>query len=165
MQMLTLHRLLADELEEVYRAELIVQEALPRMEKGAANDDLKKVFTEEADKITEQLKRLELVFSKIAESPRGGRAKSMKTLLSEFEDRMGDGGDPPVIDAALIAAGRRILGWGIASYACSQTFAKRLGMDDVAGLLGQTLAERQAIDNRLAQLAETIPVKGNDEAS
>ncbi len=165
MQMFTLRRLLVDELEEVYRAELIVQEGLPRMEKGAANGDLKKLFTAEADQINEQIKRLELVFSKVQDSPRGGHAKSMKTLLSEFEDRMGDGGDPPVVDAALIAAGRRILNWGIASYACSQTFAKRLGMDEVAALLGQTLSERQAADSRLAQLAETIPVKGNDEAS
>ncbi len=164
MQMFTLRRLVVDELQEVYAAELIVQEALPRMEKGAANAELKKVFTSEADRMGKQIGRLELVFSKIQDSPRGGRAKSMKVLLSEFEDRMGDGGDPPVIDAALIAAGRRILAWGIASYTSAQTFAHRLGRDEIADLLGQTLSEREATDKRLAELAGTIPVTGGDEA-
>lgn len=164
MQMFTLRRLLVDELQEVYQAELIIQEGLPRMEKGAANAELKQAFAGEAEKAGKQIERLELVFSKIKDSPRGGHAKSMKVLLSEFEDRMGDGGDAPVIDAALISAGRRILGWGIASYASAEVFARRLEMGEVADLLAQTVSERQAVDNRLAQLAETIPVKGGDEA-
>ena len=162
MQLFTLRRLLVDELEEAYRAEQFVQETLPRMEKGAANAELKRVFEDEAAQNAEQLRRLETVFSILKESPRGGHAKSVKVLLSEFEDRMGDGGDPPVVDAALIAAGRRIQHWGIATYGASQAFAKRLDIDKVAGLLEQTLGEKQATDQRLAQLAAEIPVKGND---
>ncbi len=163
MQLFTLRRLLVDELEEAYRAEQFAQEALPRMEKGAANAELKRVFKEEAARNAEQLKRLEAVFSLLKESPRGGHAKSVKILLSEFEDRMGDGGDPPVVDAALIAAGRRIQHWGIATYGANHAVAQRLQIDKVAALLEQTLAEKRTTDDRLAQLAMEIPLKGHDE--
>ena len=163
MQLFTLRRLLVDELEEAYRAEQFVQEALPRMERGAANAELKRVFTDEAGQNREQIGRLETVFSILKESPRGGRGKSVKVLLSEFEDRMGDGGDPPVIDAALIAAGRRIQHWGIATYAAAHAFTERLELGEVAGLLKQTLDEKQATDERLARLAAEIPVKGGGE--
>ncbi len=163
MQLKSLRRLLIDELEETYIAEQMVREELGRMEKGAANMELKNLFRQHSQISKDQVSRLELVFEKLQASPRGGHGKSMKALLGESEDRMGDGGDPPVVDAALIAVGRRIQHWSIASYRTAQLFGRRLGIDEVAGLLGKTADEKRDTDSRLADLATKIPVKGNDE--
>ncbi len=164
MQLRSLRLLLVDELEEVYIAEQMVREELGRMEKGAANMELKNLFRQHSQISKDQVGRLELVFEKLQASPRGGHGKSMKVLLSESEDRMGDGGDPPVVDAALIASARRTQHWGIASYDSAKLFAQRLGLDEVAGLLDKTAEEKRTTDARLADLATKIPVKGNDEA-
>ncbi len=163
MQLRSLRLLLVDELEEVYIAEQMVREELGRMEKGASNMELKNLFRQHSQISKDQVDRLETVFEKLQASPRGGRAQSMKVLLSESEDRMGDGGDAPVVDAALIAAGRRIQHWGIASYDSARLFADRLGLEEVAGLLAKTVEEKRGTDNRLADLATKIPVKGNNE--
>ncbi len=164
MQLFTLRRLLIDELEEVYIAEQIVKEGLPRMVKGAANEKLRQVFEQEIKTSAGQVERLERIFEMIQASPRGGHGKSMKVLLSEFEDRMGDGGDAPVVDAALIAAARRMQHWGIASYGTAHILAGRLALQKIPDLIKETLDEKQAMDTRLAELAKEIPVKGSDEA-
>ena len=164
MQLFTLRRLLIDELQEMYVTEQIVREALPRMERGAADKDLRAVFADEAKTAQGRLDRMERVFEIIKDSPRGGHGKTMKVLVSEYEDRMGDGGDPAVVDGSLIAAARRIQHWEIASYAAAYAFAVRLDLKDVADLLKASFEESQASDTRLGELAMRIPVKGNDEA-
>ncbi len=164
MQLRRLRLLLVDELQEMYIAEEMVAEELKRMEKGAAAAELQALFQQHSERTKGQIARLELVFEKLKDNPRGGHGKSMKALLTESEDRMGDGGEAAVVDAALIATARRVEHWGIASYSSTQAFAQRLGLDDVAGLLGQTVAEKQDTDTNLAGLLKTIPTTAEGEA-
>ena len=163
MQMRRLRLLLVDELQEMYMAEEITAEELKRLEKGADNAELRALFHDHSERTKGQIARLELVFEKLKESPRGGHAKSMKAMLGESEDRMGDGGPPPVVDAALIATARRVEHWGLASYSSAQEFAARLQLEEIAGLLGQTVAEKQDTDTKLHALAQKIPITAEGE--
>ena len=163
MQMRRLRLLLVDELKEMYIAEEMVAEELKRMERGAADAELRALFHDHSERTKGQTARLEQVFEILKESPRGGHAKSMKMLLSESEDRMGDGGPPTVVDAALISTARRVEHWGLASYSSAQEFAARLHLDEVAGLLAQTTAEKQDTDMKLHALAQKIPITAEGE--
>ncbi len=164
MQLKSLRRLLIDELQELYVSETMIEDALGRMESGADAKELKDAFRKHATDTKTQVQRLESIFEKLEASPRGGRGISMKALLRESEDRMGDGGDPPVVDASLIAAARRVEHWEIASYSSAHIFAECLKLSDVAQMLDQTLQEEKNADARLVELAKQINILGDDEA-
>ncbi len=163
MQFTSLQKLLIDELQEIYISESLVSEALGRMATGADAPPLKKVLADHGAKSKEQLARLQSIFEILEDSPRGGHGKSMRALLSETEDRLGDAGDPPVIDAALLATVRRIAHWEIASYGTAQVYAERMELDKVAPLLAQTLAEEQSMDASLLQLSKDLPLRGSGD--
>ncbi len=163
MQLTSLRRLLIDELQEIYISESLTSEALGRWVQGANAEPFKKALDSHRSESKGQLARLETVFEVLEDSPRGGHGKSMRALLSETEDRLGDAGDPPVLDAAVLAAVRRIEHWEIASYGTAQIFAERLGLAKVAALLAQTLGEEQAMDGTLLELAGQLPFRGSGD--
>ena len=68
-----------------------------------------------------------------------------------------------MVDAALIAAARRVEGWEIATYGTMATYAERLGESEVAELLHKTLEEERRADERLSALAEQLEVKGKQD--
>lgn len=156
MRLTTLRRLLIDELQEMYIAGTMIEGALPRMEQSADAPDLKELFRKHTEQTKAQIARLETVFEHLEDSPRGGHGLSVKALLSETEDRMGEGGDPHVVDASLIAAAKRVEHWEIASYSTAQAYAKAMDQPDVAWALGQTLEESQAADARLTAMADKV---------
>ena len=159
MQLTSLHRLLLDEIQELYLSETLLAEAMPRMEIGADSANLKNALRKHHEQTTGHIERLETVCSLLETSPRGGRALAVKAMLHEVEDQLGEGGEAWLVDAALIAAARRIEHWEMAGYGTAQLYATALGQPKVADLLGQTLAEEQATDSLLLQMAGAVHVK------
>ena len=78
----------------------------------------------------------------------------MKGLLEEGEELLKENAEPEVLDAGLIAAAQRVEHYEIAGYGTARTFAQRLGRQDAARLLQETLDEEAATDKKLTQLAE-----------
>jgi ferritin-like metal-binding protein YciE len=60
-----------------------------------------------------------------------------------------------VLDAAIIAAGQAVEHYEITRYGTLIAWAKRLGRNDVAQLLEQTLDEEKAADKKLTSVAES----------
>ena len=60
-----------------------------------------------------------------------------------------------LLDVALVLAAQKVEHYEIASYGGLKTIAQECGETEVAALLGQTLAEEKATDEKLTQLAET----------
>jgi ferritin-like metal-binding protein YciE len=78
----------------------------------------------------------------------------MKGLISEGEEVISLEGDPDAKDAALIAAAQRVEHYEIAGYGCARAFARRLGRNEVASLLQETLEEESNADKILTHIAE-----------
>ena len=57
-------------------------------------------------------------------------------------------------DAALIAAAQRVEHYEIAAYGSAIAFARKLGHDDIADLLAETLEEEKHADSLLTKIAE-----------
>jgi ferritin-like metal-binding protein YciE len=61
-----------------------------------------------------------------------------------------------VKDAAIIAAAQRVEHYEIAGYGCVHAYATRLGDDDAASLLAETLEEEKKADQLLNGIAEQL---------
>jgi ferritin-like metal-binding protein YciE len=97
--------------------------------------------------------RLEDVFSLYGTDPRHLSCPAIDGIVAEAEDVTGEA-DAQAIDAAIIAAAQALEHYEITRYGSLIAWAKRLGRDDCAAILERNLAEEQAADQRLADLAE-----------
>jgi ferritin-like metal-binding protein YciE len=146
--------LFVEQLEDLYDAEQRLTKALPKMAQAARSTALKSAFQEHLRQTENQVSRLEQVFRIMGKSARTKTCEAMKGLVAEGEEVISAGGDPDVKDAALIAAAQRVEHYEIAGYGTARTFAQRLGRQDAARLLQETLDEEAATDKKLTSLAE-----------
>ncbi len=156
MKFESLQELYLTELKDLYDAENRIVKALPKMAEAAQSPDLRQAFEEHLQQTRGHVDRLEQIFQKLNEAPKGEKCKGMVGILDEGEDVIDAGEDAPpaVNDAALIAAAQRVEHYEIAAYGTVRTYARRLGWEDHAQLLNQTLQEEGAADKKLTSLAE-----------
>ena len=120
MKMKTLQDLFADEIKDLYSAETQIVKALPKMAKAASSPELKQAFEEHLEQTKEHVERLEEVCEKLDLTPKGKKCKAMQGLLEEGSEIISEGGEPMVLDAALIAAAQRVEHYEIAGYGCAR---------------------------------------------
>jgi ferritin-like metal-binding protein YciE len=143
-----------EQLEDLYDAEQRLTKALPKMAAAAHNSALKSAFQEHLRQTEGHVSRLERAFQTLGKSVKHKTCEAMKGLITEGEEIVSSNGQADVKDAALIAAAQRVEHYEIAGYGTARTFAQRLGRQDVARLLQQTLEEEEATDKKLTGLAE-----------
>jgi ferritin-like metal-binding protein YciE len=147
--------LFVDQLQDLYDAEQRLVDALPKMADAAHNPSLRAAFEQHLRETENHVNRLERVFQSIGLEAGGKTCAAMKGLVSEGGEMIDATGDPDVKDAALIAAAQRVEHYEIAAYGTARAFARRLGKQQAALLLQQTLDEEAATDKKLTQLAES----------
>jgi len=144
-----------EQLQDLYDAEQRLVSALPKMAKAAHNPALRSAFEQHLRETQNQVNRLERVFQMLGQGSEAKTCEAMKGLVEEGSEIISADGNPDVKDAALIAAAQRVEHYEIAGYGTARTFAQRLGKQDAARLLQETLDEEAATDKKLTQLAET----------
>ena len=149
-----LENVLTLQLQDLYSAEQQLIAALPKMEQAASSPTLKRAFQTHLAETRRHKERLEQAFRQLGQDPKTETCDAMKGLITEGQEVMGLDGDPEVKDAALIAAAQRVEHYEIAGYGCARSFARRLGHNEVANLLQQTLQEEANADKTLTRIAE-----------
>lgn len=149
----SLRDLFVEELRDMYDGEKRLVRALPKMAKAAESGDLKTAFTNHLKETEAQVKRLDQVFRAMGEKPRGKKCDGIMGIVEEGNNAM-DELDGPVLDAALIAGGQKVEHYEIASYGTLAYFADLLGEEDSKALLGETLEEEKAADEKLNEIAK-----------
>ena len=76
-------------------------------------------------------------------------------MIEESQTLIDEKAGPEVKDAGLIAAAQRMEHYEISGYGTARHFAERLGKQDAAQLLAQTLKEEQKADTLLNDLAKS----------
>ena len=152
----TLERLMVEELRDVLDAEKQVLRSLPKMAKAAAGGELRTLFEEHWQQTTGQLERLKRVFGLIGEAPRGKKCKGMQALIEEGQEMMAEVEAGPVRDAVLIASAQKVEHYEMTAYGTLRAWAARLGHEEAAGLLEQTLEQEKVTDGRLTGVAESL---------
>lgn len=154
MELDDLRRLYVHELKDLYSAENQLLKALPKMEKAAADKDLKKAFSSHLTETERHVKRLEDVFKRLDFKPGGQKCAGMEGLIEEGSDMINEDAPAAVKDAGLIAAAQRIEHYEIAGYGVARTYAEKLGDYQAADLLQETLNEEGLADQKLSRLAQ-----------
>ena len=156
MKLNTLKQLYIEELRDLHSAENQLLKALPKMAKGASSEELKLAFENHLDQTKVHVERLEEIFERLDETPKGKTCHGMKGLVEEGSEILEEDGEESVLDAGIIAAAQKVEHYEIASYGTVRTFAQLLGEDEAAELLQETLDEEGEADKLLTQLAEEI---------
>lgn len=159
----SLQELYVDELKDLYSAENQLLKALPRMARAASHRELKDAFTQHEEQTRRQVERLDQIFEELGKSPRGKKCVGMEGLIKEAQELMKEKPDPDVLDAGLISKAQHVEHYEIAGYGTVRTWAERLGHDEHANLLQETLNEEEETDRLLTELAEnTINVEAQE---
>nr|MBI1230326.1 DUF892 family protein [Cytophagales bacterium] len=151
------------ELKDIYWAEKHLVKALPKMAKGATSTELADALTNHVEETENQVSRLEEVFEMLDEKAQAVKCDAMEGLLSEANDILDDTkSDTMVRDAGIIIACQKVEHYEIASYGSLVALAKKMGHNDVARKLEDTLKEEKNADKLLTELAES---EVNDDAA
>jgi ferritin-like metal-binding protein YciE len=156
----SLQELFVEELRDMYDGEKRLTKALPRMAKAAESEELGAALTNHLRETERQVQRLEQVFRTMGEPVRGKKCDGIMGIVEEGKHAM-DELEGSVLDAALIAGAQKVEHYEIASYGTLAYFAELLGNERAKDLLGQTLDEEKAADEKLSMIAKS---KVNREA-
>ena len=154
-----LTELFVEQLQDLYSAETQLIEALPKMAAAAYAKPLKAGFKEHLVQTKEHARRLEKILKGLKEEVGGKTCQAMKGLIKEGSEMIHENALPEVKDAGLIAAAQRVEHYEIAGYGCVVTFAKMMGLKDVAITLGKTLKEEGDTDKKLTVAATQLNMK------
>ena len=149
----TLAELYVEELKDLYSAEKQILKALPKLVKAANHDELKQAFEIHLRQTEAHVDRLERVLNELGESPKGRKCRGMEGVLEEGAELIGEDPDPSVLDAGLIAKAQHVEHYEMAGYGSACAWARLLGYNDQAALLGQALDEEKNTDALLTDLA------------
>lgn len=152
--MKTLTDLLEHELQDLYSAENQIIDALPKMERKASDNQLQEAFSHHLEETKKQKERLEKACKLMDISPEGDKCKAIAGIIAEAEDFMKEDAETEVMDAGLIACAQRVEHYEIAGYGTVCHYADRLGLDEVAELLKETMSEETNADKKLTELAK-----------
>ena len=145
-----------DELKDIYWAEKHLVKTLPKMEKAATSEELKKAFSGHLETTKEHVSRLEQVFEMLGKKAVGKKCEAMAGITKEGEDIIDETEKGTATrDVGLILAGQKVEHYEIATYGGLAQLAKTLSHNDVAKILEKTLAEEKEADELLTSVAES----------
>jgi ferritin-like metal-binding protein YciE len=147
-----LEDLFLDGLKDIYYAEKKILKALPKMTKGAGDEQVAAAFEKHRDETEGQVERLEEIFDILGVAARGKTCPAIDGILEEGSEILEEYSGSPSLDAGLVAAAQAVEHYEIARYGTLIAWATSLGRDDVVELLTATLDEEKATDEALTSL-------------
>ena len=155
MKLNTLEDLYVHELKDLFSAEQQIIKALPKMAKAASSKELVAGFQEHLEQTKGHAQRLEQILSSRKQTTRGPKCKGMEGVIAEGAEMIAEEADVEVKDAGLIAAAQRVEHYEMAGYGTARSLARRLGENQTAEILQQTLDEEGEADKKLTSIAES----------
>jgi ferritin-like metal-binding protein YciE len=149
----TMEDLFLHSLQDIYYAEQQITKALPKMIDKATNPELKSGFETHLEETKGQIERLDRVFQKLGQEPKGTDCPAIDGIIDEAEDIAGEIADKKVMDAALITSAQAVEHYEINRYGTLIAWAEELGHEEVVRLLTTNLNEEKATNTKLNTLA------------
>ncbi|SKA31470.1 ferritin-like domain-containing protein [Consotaella salsifontis] len=154
MSVKTLDDLFLHTLQDIYYAEKTITKALPKMSKKASSADVKKAFDSHLEETKGHVERLDEVFKSLGQKPKAEKCPAIEGIVSEAEELMEEIEDAETLDAALVAAAQAVEHYEMTRYGTLVSWAETLGHKDAIKILGETLKEEKAADEKLTKIAE-----------
>jgi ferritin-like metal-binding protein YciE len=143
-----------EQLQDIYWAEKKLVKTLPKLAEAAHSQELRAAFESHLMETENHVSRVEQVFSMLGEKADATECPAIKGIVEEGEEII-DETDTGTAqrDVGLIFAGQKAEHYEIATYGALVQLARDMGKEDIAELLGQTLSEEKAADEKLTSLA------------
>ncbi len=145
--------LMLHELQDIYYAENQITKALPKLVEKATNRDLKQALKSHLEETKTQIGRLDQVFKKLGQKPKGVDCPAIDGLIKETNEVMGEVEDKQVLDAAIVGSAQAVEHYEIARYGTVIAWAEELGHDEIVRLLNTNLNEEKAANTKLNTVA------------
>jgi ferritin-like metal-binding protein YciE len=149
----TMDDLLIHGLQDVYYAENQIVKSLPKLIDKATNRDLSKGLKDHLAETENQIVRLDQVFKKLGQQPKGVTCPAIDGLITEADELAGEVADKEVLDAGIVGSAQAVEHYEIARYGTLIAWAEALGHDDIVRLLNTNLKEEKAADKKLSTVA------------
>jgi ferritin-like metal-binding protein YciE len=145
--------LMIHELRDIYYAENQITKALPKLAEKATNRDLKQALKSHLEETKKQIERLDQVFKKLGQAPKGVDCPAIDGLIKESNELMGEVEDKQVLDAAIVGSAQAVEHYEIARYGTIIAWAEELGHEEIVRLLNTNLNEEKAANTKLNTVA------------
>lgn len=156
MKISNLRDLFELELRYMYDCEQkLVKKGLPTMIENSSSPELRNALQQHLEETRVHVQRLERAFSVLGADPKTEGNDVFDEMADVVKDTISDIESPALRDAGLIMDGNKVEHYEIAAYGSLVSFARQLGLQDVAQLLQQTLDEEKAADAKLTRIGET----------
>lgn len=151
---LDLQGLLLRELIDLHSAERQLLEALPTLAEKAQTPSLKQQLEQHHQETTVHMDRLEQILNQIDSNHKPKICQAMKSIIKECNQMVDAASSETLKDAAIIAGAQRAEHYEISGYGTTAAWAQRLGCDEIATMLHQTLQDEYQADKALTRIAE-----------
>jgi len=151
-----LEELFHDTLKDIYFAEKKILAALPKMAKAARSEELTAAFEKHRKETEGHVERLEQIFEIIDKKPQAKTCEAIMGITKEGAEIIEGYKGSPALDAGLLAAAQAVEHYEISRYGTLRAWARKLGLEEAADLLQETLSEEEATDEALTEIAETV---------
>jgi ferritin-like metal-binding protein YciE len=145
--------LMIHELRDIYYAENQITKALPKLAEKATNRDLKQALKSHLEETKKQIERLDQVFKKLGQAPKGVDCPAIDGLIKESNELMEEVEDKQVLDAAIVGSAQAVEHYEIARYGTIIAWAEELGHEEIVRLLNTNLNEEKAANTKLNTVA------------
>lgn len=139
-------------LRDVYYAENAIAKALPKMADAVGSAELKKAFKDHLAETKEHIVILGKVFKSIDAEAKGEKCDAIEGLIREGEGVIEEA-EGVALDATVLAVAQAVEHYEIARYGTLKEWARALGHEDAAAMIGQILDMEKACNNHLTGLA------------
>ena len=149
----TMDDLLIHGLQDIYYAENQIVKSLPKLIEKSSYRELSKGLQDHLEETKDQIGRLDQVFKKLGQQPKGVKCRGIDGLIDEADEVAGEVADKDVLDAAVVGSAQAVEHYEIARYGTLIAWAEALGRDDIIRLLNTNLKEEKAADKKLSSIA------------
>jgi ferritin-like metal-binding protein YciE len=146
-------KLLVEGVQELYYAEQQLIDATETLADQTNDETASQAFSEHHEETRTHVNRLEDVFEHIGKEPQTKTEQVVDALIDEHEQFAGEN-DGEVLDRYNIAAGQKTEHYEIAAYGNVTSLAGKLGHEEAADLLEETLREEKDALEELSQAGE-----------
>jgi ferritin-like metal-binding protein YciE len=141
-------------LEYAWDCEHLLLKHLPKMSESASSYELKHALDVHTVETKGHVYRLEQAFTRLDRAPAAEKSEPIRILVEESEKMIGHLDRSPLMDASLIFSANQIEHYEIGLYGSLVSFARTLGLEEVASLLDEILGEEKTSDQTLTRIAE-----------
>ena len=156
MSITNLEDVLHHSMKDLLSAEKQFRDALPKLAEAAESRELAAAFRDHREQTVGHIERLERGFELLGKAARSELCEAAKGLVTEGQSAIEEDGKGDAKDLLLTGAGRKGEHYEIVSYADAVEQAKACGLDELATLLGKTLAEERQADEKLHALGKKL---------